>query len=249
MRRVVFWGAIPFVLPQALRLRRAARRLPPPPGEPSGLAGEGRVLRLLAVGDSIAAGVGAVSHEGSYAGRLAHELAARLGRAVAWRSIGRVGATTDGILRDVVRRLDGAPADVILLTTGVNDITGLLRSRRYRRNLEALLAGLSSHSPGATIAVSGVPPLEHFPLLPQPLRGVLALRARQFDAIARRASSRHPSAVHVPIRVEAPEESFAVDGFHPSDAGYARLAAVAASRLVDAMNGRDRAGRSLVSRS
>ncbi|TGA92727.1 hypothetical protein [Streptomyces sp. MZ04] len=45
----------------------------------------GPPLRLAVIGDSLAAGVGAASHEEALSGQLARTLTAMTGRAVSWR--------------------------------------------------------------------------------------------------------------------------------------------------------------------
>ena len=63
---------------QALWVVARAERLPEPPGPRSGVGGDGPDLRLLILGDSSAAGVGAERQEDALSG----QLAARLDRAL-----------------------------------------------------------------------------------------------------------------------------------------------------------------------
>lgn len=69
----------PLLLWQGRRVRATALRLPEAAGPRTA---EGSALRLLIVGDSSAAGVGAAHQDEALAGRLAQALAARLGRPV-----------------------------------------------------------------------------------------------------------------------------------------------------------------------
>src|SRR5689334_20066239 len=65
---------VPLLALQGRRVRRVTPRLPEPPGPRAGLAGDGPPLRLLILGDSSAAGVGAPSQDEALSGRLVSEL-------------------------------------------------------------------------------------------------------------------------------------------------------------------------------
>ena len=85
----------------------------------------------------------------------------------------------------------------------------------------------------ATIAVAGLPPLHRFPLLPEPLRTVLGMRARVLDAILAEIVSATRGALYVPMEFDAAPEQFAADGYHPSEQGYAEYGSELASRIVE----------------
>ncbi len=120
----------------------------------------------------------------------------------------------------MLQRLDGLPADVsadlVLISVGVNDVTGLTFTRRWRRDLQRLLAGVRARWPEATILFAGLPPMGRFPLPPQPLSFSLGLRAGILDRIAREVISDWPGALHVPTRIDPQVHGFCPDGFHPS---------------------------------
>ena len=65
----------PLLLAQGVYVRRVTPRLPEAPGSRSGVAGGGPSLKLLILGDSAAAGVGAASQDEALAGQLAVALA------------------------------------------------------------------------------------------------------------------------------------------------------------------------------
>lgn len=74
----------PLLIWQGRRVRATALRLPEAAGERSL---DGGALRLLIVGDSSAAGVGAAHQDEALAGCLARSLAAQLGRPVGWQLV------------------------------------------------------------------------------------------------------------------------------------------------------------------
>lgn len=231
MRRLVFWAALPFVLPQAVRVRRNAPRFPAPAGPRSGSVGTGRALRLLAIGDSIVVGVGAKTMEQSLVGRVASRLADRLPARIDWTAVGSIGATTAKVHRQLLPRVAPEPFDLIVVSAGVNDITALATRAHWRGALDALLGALGAHSPRAVMALVGIPPLGRFPLLPQPLRSVIGVRGGSFDAVARAVVARHPRATYVPVQVGAGPGRFSEDGFHPSEASYVEFGDAMADAL------------------
>jgi len=220
MRRFVFWAALPFVIPQAVRVRRNAPRFPAPSGPRSGVVGKGRALRLLAIGDSIIVGVGARTMENALVGLVAANLASRLERRIHWSAVGSIGATTTKVHRQLLPRVEAQPFDLIIVSAGVNDITALATRAHWRAALDGLLGALGAHSPRAVMALVGIPPLGRFPLLPQPLRSVIGLRGGTFDSVARAVVARHPRVTYVPVTLTAGPGRFSEDGFHPSETSY-----------------------------
>ena len=171
MRWMLFWTLFPFVLPQAIKVRRNAPRVSGAAGPTSGSVGSGKTIRLVAIGDSIIAGVGAETVAEALPGQVAVELARLSGREVSWSAFGLIGATSSEVSRRLVPTLPSQPFDVIVLSVGVNDVTSLRTMRQWSRDLGRLLDQLRTHSPEAVIAVVGVPPLSSFPLAAPAVEG------------------------------------------------------------------------------
>ncbi len=222
-RSVLFWTFLPVVAAQGLRLRRTAPRLAAAAGESCGRVGSGRALRVLAIGDSIVAGVGAATLDRALVGCTARALAGTMDAAVEWEARGRSGATAAEVLSELVPLIDPRPADAIVVSVGVNDVTALSTIRAWRANLLALVAALQRHSPAAVIVVAGLPPLRSFPLIPEPLRRLIGLRGDSLDAASRDALRERAGVFHVSVVFNLREGSFCADGFHPSEASYAEF--------------------------
>lgn len=233
IRNLIFWFLFPFVLPQAIAVRRKAPRFPGAGGPQRGSAGEGDPLRLLAVGVSIIAGVGAGDLSRALVGQTAAQLAVRLGCRVDWEARGRIGVDSGQILRRLVPQLPCPDADAILLSVGVNDVTGLTRIAVWRRNLKTLLVALHQHAPRAVLAVAGIPPLRGFPLLPQPLRALFGLRGEAFDRILQKVVAPCPFAVYVALDFEPHPDQFSPDGYHPSEKSYQTFGRMMSDCLAD----------------
>ena len=232
MKTLLFWITFPLLLPQALYVRSTAPRFAPAGGPAEGSVGEGEVVNLLAIGDSIIAGVGASKLSGALVGQTARALAESRRCRVSWHALGVSGYDSNKVLEGLVPNLPGLPFDYIVVSVGVNDVTGLTSIRRWRRNLSVLLERLQSHSPRATIALAGIPPLHGFPLLPQPLRAVLGLRARALDEIAREVVIAEQNARHAPLDFDPDPAKFSPDGYHPSEESYVEFGQYMADCLL-----------------
>ncbi len=216
IKRLAFWTMFPLVVPQALRVRKTAPRFAGASGHNIGFIGEGDCSKLLAIGDSVVAGVGVGALVNALVGRTAKSIASRFDVSVQWTALGKIGATSGEVTHKLLPRVPAQQYDVIVVSVGVNDVTGLKRSATFEANLRELLAGLHKHSPKAQIAVLGMPPLGCFPLLPQPLRWVIGLRGRTFDQIIERAATEQSGAYYIPVDFKPDPSKFAADGYHPS---------------------------------
>jgi lysophospholipase L1-like esterase len=229
----------PVLVLQGRRVRRVTPRLPPAGGPQEGTIGSGAdPLRLVLVGESTAMGVGVREHAVGLAGHTARALAGAVGRPVAWRVLGRSGATARALLKEFVEPAPPLDADIVVVILGVNDTLGFSSPAGWTAALDALLGSLRRQSPDTAVVLAAGPPMQHFPALSSPLRQVLGLRALVLDRAAMAWARARPAVVHVPYpaaeHTEIPE-IFCSDGFHPSAMGYERwgaaLAAAAATLL------------------
>ncbi len=215
IRRLAFWLLLPLTAVQGLWLRRVAVRLPGAAGERKGSTGEPPALHLLALGDSIIDGVGIDTVHNAMPVRLAHAIADRTGQAVSWELHGQSGHA----ITDVIERLDrleaARPPNLVLLSVGVNDVTGLSSKKAWRGRLNELLGTIRARWPQSLIVFAGLPPMGLFPLPPNPLKFSLGLRAGDFDRIAAGIVSADSRAMHVPTAINPAQHDFCEDGFHP----------------------------------
>lgn len=229
----------PLLAWQGKRVRARIPRLPEAAGPTSGSAsGQGRMLRLAVLGESTAAGVGAERHEEALAGFLAEEVARHTGREVHWTVVARNGVTAGVVRRELVPRVaQGDPPDAVVVAVGVNDLLQLRPMRTWQREAEAMLSAIRAEVGQVPVVLAGMPPVHRFPSLPQPLRGVLGLRARAMDRVLRDEAQVAPRAQHVPARASFEAGFSAADGFHPSSAGYRAWARILARYVVGGVAG------------
>ena len=215
-RRMGFWFSLPFTALQGLWLKQTATRLPEASGDRTGTCGQGRKIHLLAMGDSIIAGVGTGNIERSLPVQFAKALAESDGKSVHWHVEGKNGADISDLRQSIKELNPDQKADIILISIGVNDVTGLSSTRKWRTQMHTLVKELSENWPQARVLFVGLPPMGKFPLPPQPLRFMLGQRATTMDAIAAGIVSKQEKMLHIPTDIDPVEQEFCEDGFHPS---------------------------------
>ena len=178
--------------------------------------GDGR--RVVWLGDSTAAGVGASSSAGALSSQVADGLAASSISVLAVS-----GARVADVLDDQVPKVAGLEPQLVLISVGANDTIHLTGRGTFRRTYEKVVRALPD---GVPVVLLGVPDMGAIPRFAQPLRAVAGWRGRIVDAEVRRVAT-STGAVYVdiagptgpPFRRHS-DRYFAADEFHPSDAGY-----------------------------
>lgn len=223
----------PLLLLQGRRARRRIPRLPEPPGDREGQAGSGPPLRLLITGDSAAAGVGASSQQEALLGRVVSQLSRNY--TVRWTLEAVTGATTRTTLTRL-RTLAESPFDVVLTSLGVNDVTAGVRRNVWRQQQKELRELLRDRFGSPMIVVSGLPPVDFFPALPQPLRWYLGRRARQFDRDLQGDMEHESAASYLGFDLPRDLRLMASDGFHPGPGAYQAWGAMAARMIMSKLD-------------
>lgn len=223
---------LPILIVLALRTRQRALRLPEAAGAHEGIAGSaypGVAMRLLVVGESPVVGVGVAQLEDALGGQLARALAERLQRPVHWQLCGENGLTAVQAVSRLLPRAQHMAADWTVLVLGVNDTTRLTGLRAWRQALLSLCQALGQGR--SRVALTAVPPLQHFRALPWLLRQVLGMRARLLDAVMAQVAFSE-AAQHLVLDLPFQGDYLALDGFHPSALGYRTWAEGLAAQLA-----------------
>jgi lysophospholipase L1-like esterase len=214
----------PILYSQARRMRAATIELPEPEGSRAGVMGAGQLaLRLLIAGDSSAVGVGAATQEEGFALALVRALASRIKSSIQWQLVGQTGLTSEGVLNKLSSS-SLEPADIAVVTLGANDITGevpLQRALQHRREIAAWLQRCLSVR---HVVFPGLPEIQRFPAIPQPLAWYAGLHARRNNRAQARWARTLERVHHADISGLARAELMATDGYHPAPALYALIA-------------------------
>ncbi len=194
-------------------------------------AGTGEPIELAMLGDSTSVGLGVGDVETSPGAVIARGVAALSGRPVRLVVAGRVGADSGHLDGQIDDLLDRGPApDVAVIMVGANDVTHRLVPSESVRHLDGAVRRLRALD--CEVVVGTCPDLGTIEPMAQPLRYVARRWSRRLAAAqtiaAVEAGGRSVSVADLMARDLATRkhEMFAADRFHPSEAGYARLAAV-----------------------
>lgn len=219
---------LPLLLAQGLAVRNRALILPEPPGPRQGQTGRGPALRLLILGDSAAAGVGAPDQSEALAGHLARALAPNV--SLTWQLEARTGVTSAQTLRHL-HKID-TTFDAALISLGVNDLTRAVPRARWLTTQRALHAALRAKGV-RQILMTPVPPMHLFPALPAPLNWVLGQEAKRYNHALTALAQNTPDLHLLDFTLPMDPSLMAADGFHPAPALYRLWADTAARALVN----------------
>ena len=218
---LVWWASLvllPLLLIQASMTRRLVLRLPEgqPPNEGSfGSAMEGeQSFTIVGLGDSVIAGVGVTNMSESLTANVARQFSIVTGQASNWYAYGVNGETINDLLQRV-SKINPQDANALVVSIGVNDVTRLTSLVRWQFRVTHLVTALKSMTNGPVI-ILGVPPMQRFTALPQPLRWVLGIRATMLDVSLEQIGQLVDRVYWVDSLLNFDESHLARDGFHPN---------------------------------
>ncbi len=209
------------------RIGNATEALP----DPDGLYGAhlpGRPIRLAVLGDSGAAGYGALTVDETFGAYLATGLSDLSGRPVYLHSVAKVGARTRSLDKQIPMALASRP-EVCALIIGTNDVTHRIRPSESVRLLQEAVETLRASGP--EVVVGTCPDLGTIRPIAPPLRQV-ARRWSRLLAAAQTIATVEAGGRSVSLGsilgaefAASPSDFFGPDQFHPSPTGYKSCAA------------------------
>jgi lysophospholipase L1-like esterase len=210
----------PFLYLQGQYIRRKIGRLPDASGETAGkfMANEANV-KLLVLGESTAAGMGARTHETALAGQFSRFLSEKIGKSIHWHVVGRSGITIKETIDELVPKIPDEKFDYILLALCGNEVLKLRSPINFRRDMTRLLTILREKNPDATFFITNAPAVRLSPVLPFPIKFILGHLSALHDANAREFTAKMSKVFYFHQPTEVPQDFWA-DGIHPSEKGY-----------------------------
>ena len=216
--QVLLWGVIAILmgvgartawrLHESVDLARLSRPLQRSPAHPS--------LRLLIVGDSTAVGTGATTSEASVAGLLGRQFPS-----LHIDNRARDGAKFAGLLEQLG---SDERFDIVLVMAGGNDVVRLRGLAALQSDIHRVLQRARQRADLVVLMPAGN--VGNAPFFLPPVSWLMTWRSRRLHAFASEAASLH-GAVFVNLFRDAADDPFvqqpglnALDGLHPSDAGY-----------------------------
>ncbi|MAA64314.1 MAG: lipase [Alteromonadaceae bacterium] len=236
LHNIMLLTLAPALLYQGKRVRATTPRLPEASGPRAGQAGKGPSLHLLILGDSAAAGVGAKDQSIALSGQLVDRLSQHYQvhwtlEALTGRKVADYLPPPDATTETAASHLPSCDADIVVVSLGVNDVTSKCSVSGWLKQVDRLIAGINQQYAPDRILFTAVPPMERFPVLPQPLRRYLGERARAFNmGLARRVGG-YPNVDLIGVQFENGPDVMATDGFHPGPGGYRMWAETLAAHI------------------
>ncbi|WP_212511277.1 SGNH/GDSL hydrolase family protein [Acinetobacter seifertii] len=211
---------LPVLFVQGNKVRKNTPRLLEPKGEREGGIGQGKPLSLLILGDSAAAGVGVETQKDALSGAIIQELQNEF--FLQWKLHAKTGNTTRQVFH-ALQHLEERKYDVIVTSIGVNDVTKLTSAKSWIQQQKQLFEHIQKRFQPKLIIVSGVPPMQHFPALPNPLAWLFGQYAEQMNQKLQQWLAPQSQFKFLQYDIEtfqAMNLSMASDGFHPSKEVY-----------------------------
>jgi len=224
-------STLPFILPQALYVKRTTPRLPI--AQPRQSPVQQNHPKLVHIGESTVAGVGVENIDQGLTAELCKALNDQRQAPLEWYSHGVNGIR----LKQLCTTLPVLPNDteIVFVSIGVNDVTGFTSIRQWQLQLDKLVQTLRKQFSGA-ICFSQVPPMSEFPALPRPLRFILGYRAQVLDRALEEKCVQYDQVYYLKVPISVDQEDMASDGYHPSEIGYKKWAKKLAKAYLKASN-------------
>ncbi len=223
---------LPLMYVQGRRIRTTVPSLPAA-REPKGSVskGQGKPLRLIVIGESTMAGVGADTHDQAFAGALARQLNKTLNQPISWHVIARGGFTAQQVDRVLVPHLAESSADLIVIGLGGNDAFHLNTPWRWGRQVKQLIRHSRTHCPEAPIFFTNMPPVKTFPAFTSLIKFVIGnlveLLGEQLGQVVAVEEMVYYNEQVITqedwidrLGIDAAPEDFFSDGVHPSMLTY-----------------------------
>jgi lysophospholipase L1-like esterase len=159
---------LPIIYFQGQLIKKSVPKLP----EASGVEGMGKTahnkaqekpFRLLCLGESTMAGVGAETHKEAIGGSIAKEISQKLKTDVFWRVYARNGYTAKRLRFKILPKIVERDFDLIVIALGGNDAFALNSPATWRKNILALLKETQELFPNTPIVFMNMPPIKEFP--------------------------------------------------------------------------------------
>ena len=211
---------IPALVIQGYHVKKNTLRLPEAFGDRAGSIGAGHPLSILILGDSAAAGVGVQSQSDALSGALLNILGKHY--KIDWELLAKTGNKTTDLLK-ILEHSTENHFDIVITSIGVNDVTQLISPKKWLKLQNHLYRLISNKYSPQLIVATGVPPMNEFPALPNPLAWLFGLYAKDMNLGLKKIMMQHDKIKIVEYDLDEYRNlnlSMAEDGFHPSKEIY-----------------------------
>lgn len=223
---------LPIIYIQGKIIKRSVPRLPEATGiEGNVKADSDKQLRLLCIGESSMAGVGAETHEEAIGGTIAKEISSRLNTNVYWRVYARNGYTAKRVRFKILPKITERDFDIIVIALGANDSFAMNSPKSWREHICDLLKDTQALFPNTPIVFMNMPPIKEFPAFSRLIRfsigNLVELLGKELDETIKLFENVYFSNERIRMetwkkryQADGKASDFFSDGVHPSKLTY-----------------------------
>jgi lysophospholipase L1-like esterase len=213
------YPVLPFLIYQAYKVKK---QRPTPKAQSEFIKLGNGPQRLLILGESTAAGVGASSVESTLAGNI-YRL---FGETSTVTNLGKNGIRASQVLPFFAEKLkkEKTQTNGIFLFLGANDCFQLTNPSDYNFSLRNIIRTLESDFNPDWIYLADIPPVHLFPAFPALLQSYLKSQREFLREEMKQLAKGNPKIVFDELILNLLPDFFSEDLVHPSDIGYRAIA-------------------------
>lgn len=218
----------PFLSWKGKKLREQVQRLPQHATYLS-LTSDEATKKVLIIGESTAAGVGASSPETTFATRFFTHGAG----SIEVLNLGKNGLRAEKLQGLLAKEKDpdSLAFDQVIILIGANDCFKFTPPEKFRKELFAFVHMLEQKETTHLIFIPTIPPVHHFPAIPPLLRLFLGVHRYMLNKEIKGMQAQLTKLHFYDWGTRFSDDFFASDGIHPSDIGYEKMASEAFEQL------------------
>ena len=180
-------------------------------------------LKMVAIGDSLSAGVGCTDYHYSFTYQLGQKIAQEKHQTVEFYNYASPGARSQDLINSQIFNAVNDNPDIISVFVGVNDIHGIIPARKFKSNLDDIISYLQNNTKSQIILLN-IPYIGSNELIWWPFDWYFGLRTMQYNQIIKGICQKHNikcvDLYKINKNIKKINNFYSEDKFHPSCAGY-----------------------------
>jgi len=223
---------LPILYFQGRKIKNTIPELP----EAEGIEGiaeipSNQIFRLITIGESTIAGVGATTHKTGFTGTLANALTTQVQSSVSWKVYAKSGYTAKRVKDEILQTITEKPVDLIVIGLGGNDCFKLHTPKKWNADIRELLANIRAKYTETPILFINMPPIKEFPAFTSTIKFVMGnlvqIFGKELEKVVKDFNNVYYNSKTIwfddyiqQMNLDATTADFFSDGVHPSEFAY-----------------------------
>lgn len=183
-----------------------------------------KVYKYVALGDSLTAGVGATSHNFTFAYKLAEKISQDKKTSVELRNLGIPGLKSTDLIELQLDKTIYENPDLVTILIGINDMHDWIMPQTFEKNLQHIVSDLKERT-NAKIVFINIPYLGTGNIKNTPVEKFFDWRINSLNKVIDKVSQENKIQtidLYTPSKLQSQTDPqfYAQDDFHPSNEGY-----------------------------